>query len=443
MSDEQEENLAGDVAAEANFDDFDSKQNTLGDLWRSNPMVKVGVIFAAGAAILGTMLLFGGEKEQPTVSYVSGGADVTATPGTDEASQKYVKAIEEFNEAEVEQAYATGGSALPVPIDPPKGRINLPEEEEEQEDPLQRWRRLQEERLQREIKQQETIEPLAETGESAAVSSEAVQAMADLMAQQMQQILDSKSEEKTVSSLQITDADFMSRLNEKINAAQQEAMGIDPTADPTADPGAGPEGGGDGEFVEESVEEVLIPAGSIEYGQLIIEANTDTPGPVLAMIASGPLRGSRLIGTFTEENELITLNFSTVVVDGVSQPVNAIALDPKTTLSGMATDVDHRYFERVLLPMAAAFVEGAAEAISNSGLTTVTVDGGAAVSSTEETDTKEQIASGIEEAGQELSSIIDETADQIKVKVVIAPGTRIGILFIDSVVENSTGASDG
>lgn len=440
MSDEQEENLAGDVAAEANFDDFDSKQNTLGDLWRGNPMVKVGVIFVAGAAILGTMLLFGGEKEQPTVSYVSGGADITATPGTDEASQKYVKAIEEFNEAEVEQAYATGGSALPVPIDPPKGRINLPEEEEEQEDPLQRWRRLQEERLQREIKQQETIEPLAETGESSAVSAEAVQAMADLMAQQMQQILDSKSEEKTVSSLQITDADFMSRLNEKINAAQQEALGIDPADDTGA--GAGPEDT-DGEFVEESVEEVLIPAGSIEYGQLIIEANTDTPGPVLAMIASGPLRGSRLIGTFTEENELITLNFSTVVVDGVSQSVNAIALDPKTTLSGMATDVDHRYFERVLLPMAAAFVEGAAEAISNSGLTTVTVDGGAAVSSTEATDTKEQIASGIEEAGQELSSIIDETANDIKVKVVIAPGTRIGILFIDSVVDTSTDASDG
>src|SRR5690606_12018046 len=48
----------------------------------------------------------------------------------------------------------------------------------------------------------------------------------------------------------------------------------------------------------EDIENIIIPAGTIEYAQLVTEANTDAPGPVMAQIASGPLAGARLIGSF-------------------------------------------------------------------------------------------------------------------------------------------------
>ncbi len=417
---------------ESGFDDFD-QQNTLGDLWRNNPMVKVGIIFAAGAAIFGTILIFGGKEQAPSPSYVPTGSEIKSTPGTQEVSPSYKEAIEEFNQTAVEEAYAGGGSALPVPIETPKGSLVAPADEQEQEDPLKRWRRLQEERLQREIQQQERANLNTQDGAANTASvfdtgwseadRQAIQALADLQSQQMQSILEAQSETR-ISSMQISDPDLLKKLKEEREEEaekeklKQQELGED-----------------NDEFEEDIVEEIIIPAGTIEYGQLLIEANTDAEGPVLAQIASGPLRGSRLLGTFEEDNELITLNFDTIVIDGVSHDVTAVALDPNTTLSGMATDVDHHYFTRIVLPMAAAFVEGAAGAIADSGRTTITVDGGAAVESTAETDTKEEIASGIDEAGQELSDILDEELDDIEVTVVIAAGTPIGILFVEAVTE--------
>ena len=46
-------------------------------------------------------------------------------------------------------ALQTGGSAIPVPVEYPRDRLQLPKEEMETEDPLHRWRRLQEERVVR------------------------------------------------------------------------------------------------------------------------------------------------------------------------------------------------------------------------------------------------------------------------------------------------------
>ena len=52
-----------------------------------------------------------------------------------------------------------------------------------------------------------------------------------------------------------------------------------------------------------------------------------------------------------------------------------LLLDPDTSLAATRTDVNHRYFRRIVLPAASAFIEGFAEAISESGRTTVTVSG--------------------------------------------------------------------
>lgn len=396
---------------EASFDDFEKKKGTLGELWRDNAIVKVGVVVAAAVAIFGTIILFGGKDMPIDPSYVSGGSDISSPPGTEETSPAYVAAIEEENEARTEQAIKESGSVLPTPIDPPVGRLTVTENEAPEEDPLQRWRKLQEERLQREMLRSQTVAPEAEADSSRA---EAIQALADAMAQQMQSILEKRAVARTLQYRGMTSDDWLKELNAQEEAEAEAAAGEDE---------------------EENIEIVLYPAGRIAYAQILTEANSDVPGPVLAQIASGPLSGSRVLGTFSKQKELLTIKFETVIVDGVSIDIDAVAIDPKTTLPAVATDVDHHYLMRVALPMAAAFVEGMASAISESGLTTVTVEGDTVAEETEDTSTEQDVASGIDEAGQKLREILDETADEIEVTVRVEAGTPVGILFLEPVIK--------
>lgn len=424
--DDDDLDLDLDLDDETDFDDDGGGGNKLAELWNTNPLVKVGAI--AGAVILVVIILFsfGGDDNQDAGrSRVASGSDISATPGTEVASPAYIEAVEEANEASIEEAFATGGSAIPVPISTPVGRVDLnPEDDTNEEDPLARWRRLQEERLQREIEQQNNQEQVFQqevfipepTG-----PDPAIQALSEIMSQQMQSILQSKTVAQ-VSQVQITSPNF---LEQQAQAAQQQQQGF-------AFPGQAPSSQG-ASAAPIAPPQPIIPAGEIIYAQLITEANSDVPGPVLAQIAGGPLNGTRLLGQFEVQQELLTLTFDSAVIDDQITPINAIALDPGTTLPGLATEVDRRYLKRIILPAAAAFIEGAAGAVSEAGLTTITVDGGAAVESEDETDSEQEFAAGLEEAAAELTDILDEMADDAEVLVKIHAGTPMGILLLDGI----------
>lgn len=404
----------------SSFDDFENKEKaTLGDMWRENSAVKVGVVAVAAVAILAVIMMFGKDEGVVAPSMVAPAENVKAPPGTEQVSKAYEEAVQEKTQERIETAEKTGGSALPTPIDPSTNRLEIPDQEEEQEDPLQRWRQIQEERLQRELQQTQIVEgPVVEDTQD---QTEAIQAMAELMSSQMQGILEAQTVPVMIKSAQITAPDFLARKAEAEAAAEG----------PIEDNGTG------------NMEDIiLLPAGEILYGQLITEANSDIPGPVLAQIASGPFRGAKILGDFKVQSELITLNFNMLVYKGESLPISAVAVDPNTTLPGMATEVDHRYFKRIILPAAAAFVEGMSSAIAESGRTSVTVSGETVVEQEDETDNDQEVASGIEEAGKELGDILDEIADDTKVLVRIAAGTPMGILFTEPVVQSIDAASN-
>ena len=392
------------------FDDGDEGNGTLGELVQSSPLVKIGIIFGAAALIFGTILFFGGEEEAPNTSRLSSAPDMTQPPGTEAASPAYVDAIQDVNQENMEAAMREGGSAIPIPIEPPVGRVEMVNDDENQEDPLQRWRRLQDERLQQEIGNRQVIEPTSLPDDNS--HAEAVNALAEAMQAQMQSVLERQGG-FIVDAQDITDPDFLKNIaeaeREKMEAAAAESSAV---------------------MDEEEQEIIIVPAGEVAYAQIITEANSDIPGPVLGQIVSGPLSGSRILGQFTVENDLMSLRFDTVIVDGISYDIDTIALDPATTLPGMATEVNHRYFRRIILPTAAAFIEGAAEAIAETGRTDVVLTGNFAIQETEETDLKEQLASGIEEAGSQLSEIIEEMNENVETLVIIHAGTPMGLLFL-------------
>jgi intracellular multiplication protein IcmE len=389
-------------------DEFEGGGQSFGDLMRNSPMFKIGIIIAVITSLVGAIVLFGGKTEQRGGSRVGRGSTIKEAPGG-EVSPNYEQAVTEQNIADVETALKKGESALPVPVGTTKGRVGLEQEAAVTEDPLDRWRRIQEERQSR----AQTQKPQLPNVDP---NADAVDALTKSMAQQMESILNGVKI-KEAEYIEITPADYAQEIRDAAAAAAAEKAAAN-----TAQPGDEPA-------------EIILPAGTIEYAQLLIEANSDAVGPVLAQIVSGPLSGSRMLGSFKTQEEFLVLSFDSVVIDGVVHRTDAVALDPETTGIGMVTDIDHRYFKRIVLPAAAKFIEGMAGAIADTG-TTVTAVGDNALQETPELDTKEQVFAGMEEAASSVGDILDDEGSKTKPQIKVRAGTPIGILFVEPVLEN-------
>jgi hypothetical protein len=194
----------------------------------------------------------------------------------------------------------------------------------------------------------------------------------------------------------------------------------------------------------ESEKQTIVPAGSIAYAQLLTELNSDIMGPALVQILSGPFAGGRAIGKVKvkeEFNEYMVLTFTTLVKDGVSYKMNGIAMDENTTLTGQATDVDHHYLDRIILPAAAKFVEGYGGAIAKTGSTVAppTGQGAEPITVAQPKPTpKESLFKGLEESTKTIGQIIGKGAER-PVTVKIAKGTTMGIFFVDPVTTGDAG----
>ncbi len=404
------------IDADEGFDDFSSSSG-LGGSSSQNPTTKIGIIVAAVVVIGGVLVYFGQDADKQDVSIIPAGSEITAVPGSNnEVAPAYIEAVEQQNEADLEAAISQGGSAIPVPIETSDIRLKAPEIQEESEDPLHRWRLLQEERVNREMKAKETeLEPV--TVLNAEQQSQAINNLAESMITQMEAVLGSSNEDK-----------------ELITKTLIEYKDFD-------DDGSGNgSGSGDSEgdsFTETTEEIVVIPAGKIVYGQMLLEANSDVPSVILAQMVSGPLKGWKLLGEFNleEDIEMLTITFDMAVnEDGKQYEIDAIMLNPDTSLAALSTDVDHKYIRRIVLPAASAFIGGFAEAIADSGRTDVTVSGDTVVQEDNEKSDDQEVATGVSEASEAITEIIDDIAD-VEVRVIIAAGTPIGIFFTDNVVE--------
>ncbi|MBI1301395.1 MAG: hypothetical protein GC137_07025 [Alphaproteobacteria bacterium] len=416
MNDDLEEDL---IDGDEGFDEFSQKEG-FADKIRKSAAAKFGLAAAAGVIIIGFMFMFGGEAQQKNESVIPSGSDVTSIPGTDETvSPIYAEAVEQQNESELERAIQQGDSTIPVILKTPDARLAVPETEEETEDPLLRWRQLQEERVEREFATRE-IESEPVTVLNSEQQSEAINNLAESMQQQMSSLLGANDGPVSVNHVTLIAGD-----------EDGENDGARPAPNNRNE---------NAPFEEEVEQTVIIPAGKIVYGQLLLEANSDLPTTVLAQMVSGPLRGYKVLGQFTLLEDLgkMAITFNLAVNDkGEQYTLNGVMLDPDTGLAALRTSINRRYFRRVVFPAAAAFVEGFAEALAETDTTTVVVEGGTTVEDGEEKEIEEEVASGVEDAAAEISSIIDEQAD-VPIQVIIAAGTPIAIFFTENVVDDGS-----
>ncbi len=414
----------GSDFSDGEFDDDGFRESGgFKEAWANSPLLKILTLAAGVIVIIGIIFMFSGDEEL-VESRVRGAAVVTEAPGGI-VDEQYDEALQVADNQRFDGAVETGGSVLPTPRGALKDRVGENADDLDaagaDEDPLARWRRRAEERererqtQQQQQQQQGFVQQQQQQQEAqSTVNSEQIDKLANAMAAQMQSIFEGRaisgSETITVTSAESVAAERFEETRDDISDGFDED--------------------GDG------VETIIIPAGEIFYGQIVTQASSDIDGPVLARIFSGPMRGAKILGSFqrAEQNALI-LSFDTMVIDGIDYQIDAVAVDPKTTSPGIVTDVNYHLFKRVILPGAAAFIEGIASAFAERE-NSVTVTGDVIVEEQEDLNTGGKIATGIEESARVVGEVLEDEADRVEEPtVIVAAGTAVGILFVEPLTD--------
>lgn len=414
---------------------------SLAEVWQNNPSLKLFVIVAAvGLALIGFLVFAGDEKAEPSVA--GGAQEFTQTPGTAELPPAYEDAVRAASEDRAALAEQTGDSAFPTPIGVPD-RIEAPEQVEDT-DPLAAWRREFEERQAQkataivapdpvvpqpnlDIPQMQPVvaAPVQPTFPPLPTSPapERVNALSQAYAKQMEAILAGQAPTaSTIIAQGILPVYEKPKTDASTTGPQANGANGAAAAPTTPTPPAAPK-------------KVLISAGQIAYAQTLTEANSDVPGVILAEIASGPLAGARAIGSFQVAEEHLVLKFTRAIKDKKEYAIDTVALDPATTLAGVATDVNHHYLSRILIPAAAEFIKGYADAATQPE-TTIVIGTGSSSTTQSKLDPKDELLGGAGKAGEKLAEVIEQ--DQRRaVTIKVHTGTRIGLLFVSTVLDET------
>lgn len=411
---ENPDDLDQNVDQDMDFGEFEEdKGKSLGSAWKNSPLVKFGLIGAAVLVVVILVALFGGESEKTPSSVVGRGNNLKEAPGSKELSQNMVEAMEEKNQQRIDEAQKQGTSAIPTPIEPPKNLLETPDDVNA-EDPLLRWKQMQEERAraQREQQMVEDQKPQGDPQRDAAVQN-----MSAAMLSQINTIL-GRDTDKKMQHITVVEPNSQKDDKGAVAGDSNAASAAYTAAQVAAKPA-----------------NVILAAGKVEYAQMMLEANSDIPGPVVSMIVSGPFNGGKLMGSFTRQEDYLVIKYNTLVTKkGTSVKINAIAVDPQTSLTGVATDVDHRYFQRIVLPAAAKFVEGLGSAYSQTTQTT-SQSASSTTTTSEDMNTKQEFGKAVEEAASKVSEVLDEDGKNTQPLVIVGAGTPLGVLFMDSVTD--------
>jgi len=405
-------------------DDIQPEKPSFKEAWDNNPALKVGALVVGAAVLGGIYLVFfaGAQDVTKGAMHVGNTTTTKMTPGTKEVDPVYEKALQEVNQKTAEQAIKTGESAINVPIAIPKNEgLDIPQmPAKPKEDVLDEWRKVADAAKMKAVQEQideENAPPVPETVPMVHAIRPQPTAKEDpnagkRLAEQMRVILAAQKPEPGQLAT-ITHVESPYALQVKEAAAAKP-----PTGGTAGDPGAA---GGP------ALAKTIVPAGTVSYGQLLNQLNSDIPGPALVHILSGPFAGGRLIGKITTVQEYMVITFTTLVKDAISYKVNAVALDEKTTLAGQATEVNRHLMSRVVLPAAAAFLTGyassAAQVASDSTSTTTST-----TTTADKPTAQENMYKGLEEASRQVSQVMNQFA-QRPTTVVIAKGTTMGVFF--------------
>lgn len=182
----------------------------------------------------------------------------------------------------------------------------------------------------------------------------------------------------------------------------------------------------------------LIPAGDVLYAVMETMADSDVPGPIKARVVSGPFKDAGLLGSFKRHDDQLQLDLETIILpNDSSQGINAVAVNPNDSSIGLATYVNRHYVKRFGGLMLGGFIEGFGRAVAQSGQTSTVGPFGTVTSRNDDYDTEQQLAIAAGAGAAAAGSEFKELADTVPT-VRVAPGTPIGVLFLDDVNQKAS-----
>lgn len=170
-------------------------------------------------------------------------------------------------------------------------------------------------------------------------------------------------------------------------------------------------------------------SGDIMYAVMSTEVDSDMPGPIMATVVSGRLKGAKLVGSFAVAGEGAQISFNMINLPQLSKSsgIQAIAVDPDTAKTALASEVDHHYLLRYGSLFASSFLKGFATAISSEG--SVVTNGDSTTQTVSPKSTRERTMIGLGEVGTEYAKSMSSNFER-PITVKVKKGTGFGLLFV-------------
>jgi hypothetical protein len=178
----------------------------------------------------------------------------------------------------------------------------------------------------------------------------------------------------------------------------------------------------------------VIKAGTVLFGIIETAINTDEPGPVLATVVSGRFNGARLLGSLRHQDQqtAVTISFNQMSIPKKlnSVSVSAVAVDPDTARTALASDVNRHILLRYGTLFASAFIAGYGQAIQQQGsVTTVSPLTGATTTAYPPLDNKQIFLAALGQVGTQWANAT-RSYFNTPYTVTVDQGTSVGLLFL-------------
>lgn len=180
----------------------------------------------------------------------------------------------------------------------------------------------------------------------------------------------------------------------------------------------------------------VFKAGTVLFAVLDVGINSDEVSPIMATIVEGDLNGAKLLGDFRRVDTKVLLQFSVLNVPYLpsSVSINAVAIDPNTARTAMATHVDNHYLLRFGTAFAASFASGVGQALQNSGNSvSINTSTGQTINLQGDISAAKAAVIGLGEVGNKFSSMLSPLFNKPPT-VEVKAGSGVGILLMSDLV---------
>lgn len=381
------------------------------------------LIFVGSLLLVGILIAVSNIQDEPTLDdAVSGaniariGAEVTSKPGLGESSEAYNQLRYEKNKQEAQAAARAGGSSVPTIVsdqvldDTPDEDLIRKEQQRLAKERESAYQKLLEQRRQEE---------------------------ADLLKQQQnnQQTAQLRARQHGYENLMSSQANAL--FAQWANSPKQVFTGTGITALPQPPETTATVANASGAAAA-AKRNVIYKAGDIVFAVLETSINSDEKGPIMARIVQGPLRGSKIIGSYESAGvyaKKLKLVFNVMNVPQMDHSINfnAVAIDPDVGRTALASEVDNHYLLRYGSLFGASFLEGMSDAviasIGTANSSGVVVNSTGAVDSEElQATERDLIISGLGNIGKNIAQNTNLFDRPVTIK--LDAGTSFGLLML-------------